>query len=237
MSLLGFSRQRRKNSLLVAKVIETRRRGDFLCDTRVSLPMTFPRPHRLGSSQRALFLDRDGTLIVHIPYLHRPEGVELAPRAREALLRARQAGFALYLFTNQSGVGRGMFALEDVHAVNRRMIELLGLGEDVFAGICIAPESPEVPPVYRKPSPRYILETCAADGLDPRQCWMIGDSPSDWEAGQAAGIHSIAVGCEAQESAQQRSYRQERDIAGYLTLEDAVSAILRSLETTNGATP
>jgi len=208
-------------------VIETRRRGDFLCDTRVSLPTPSSLPRRSPVSRRALFLDRDGTVIVHIPYLHKPDEVELAPRAREALVRAREAGFSLYLFTNQSGVGRGLFGLEDVHAVNRRMIELLALGEDIFAGICIAPESPDMPPLYRKPSPRYIVETCAADGLDPRQCWMIGDSPTDWEAGQAAGIHSVAVGCDAQESSQQRAYRQERGVPGYVTLEDAVDAILR----------
>ncbi|HRE80849.1 MAG TPA: HAD-IIIA family hydrolase [Opitutaceae bacterium] len=185
------------------------------------------QPARSTSLPRALFLDRDGTVIVHIPYLHKPDEVALAPRAREALLRAREAGFLLYLFTNQSGVGRGMFGLEDVHAVNRRMIELLDLGEAIFAGICIAPESPDMPPVYRKPSPRYILETCAADGLDPRQCWMIGDSPTDWEAGRAAGMQSVAVGCDAQESSQQRAYREERGVPGYETLEDAVDAILR----------
>jgi len=177
--------------------------------------------------KRALFLDRDGTLIVHIPYLHTADGVELLPGVRDALALARSGGFALYLFTNQSGVGRGMFTLADVHAVNRRMIELLGLGDDIFAGICIAPEAPHAPALYRKPSPRYILETCNAERLDPRACWMIGDSPSDWEAGLAAGINSSAVRCDETESGGHRSTRERLRVAGYVGLPSAVDAILR----------
>lgn len=182
-----------------------------------------------GSGRRALFLDRDGTLIVHIPYLHRAEGVALLPGVREALIRAREAQFSLYLFTNQSGVGRGMFALEAVHEVNERMLELLDLGDSLFSGICIAPESPDMPAVYRKPSPRYILETCAKDHLDPSQCWMIGDSPSDWEAGRAAGVHSLAVGCDGDESEKQRHLRERTGIPGYRGLSEATEAILQSL--------
>ena len=89
---------------------------------------------------RAIFLDRDGTLIENRHYLSSPEGVALLPGVCEALARVREAGAKLFLFTNQSGVGRGYFTLADVEAVNRRMIEVLGLGDDLFAGICIAPE-------------------------------------------------------------------------------------------------
>ncbi len=183
------------------------------------------RPSVSGSG-RALFLDRDGTLIVHVPYLHRKEGVQLIPGVKSALEEARKAGFALYLFTNQSGVGRGMFAMEAVHDVNRHMLELLGAAPDYFAGVCIAPEAPDAPIVYRKPSPRYILETCRADGLDPRQCWMIGDSPSDWEAGLAACIRVAAVGCTAEEPEERRSWREMKGVPGYPDLAAAVRAIV-----------
>lgn len=104
------------------------------------------------------------------------------------------AGFRLYLFTNQSGVGRGMFPLAAVHAVNQRMEALLGLPMPVFAGICIAPEAPGEPSLYRKPSPRFIEEMCARDGLAREKSWMVGDSPSDWEAGWRAGVNVGAVG-------------------------------------------
>lgn len=142
---------------------------------------------------RGLFLDRDGTIIVHRPYLHRAEEVELAPGAADALGRARGAGFLLFLFTNQSGVGRGWFTMRDVEAVNARMIDLLGLGRDVFTRICVAPEAPDQPSLYRKPFPRFILECIADFHLDPKECWMVGDGPSDWQAGLAAGIRAAAV--------------------------------------------
>jgi len=143
---------------------------------------------------QGLFLDRDGTVIEHIPYLHEPEKVVIVPGVGEALREAVAAGFRLYLFTNQSGVGRGMFPLAAVHAVNRRMEELLGLPAPVFAGICIAPEAPGEPSLYRKPSPRFIEEMCARDGLAKSKSWMIGDSPSDWEAGGRARVNVGAVG-------------------------------------------
>ncbi len=177
-----------------------------------------------------MFLDRDGTVIVHVPYLHTAEGVELIPGVKSALAEAKRAGFALYLFTNQSGVGRGMFTLEAVHVVNRRMLELLDVApdSDYFAGVCIAPEAPDAPAVYRKPSPRYILETCRADGLDPRQCWMIGDSPSDWEAGLAAGIRVAAVGCTAEEPPESRLRRENKGVPGYPDLAAVVRAIVKT---------
>jgi D-glycero-D-manno-heptose 1,7-bisphosphate phosphatase len=142
---------------------------------------------------RALFLDRDGTLIVDKVYLADPKGVELIAGAAEGLSRAKALGFRLYLFTNQSGIGRGYHTIEDTHAVNRRMEEMLGLGHPLFDGICIAPESPDQPSLYRKPSPLFIEETLARQGLDPRECWMVGDSKVDIGAAIAAGIRAVAV--------------------------------------------
>lgn len=148
-----------------------------------------PRTPPLG----AVFLDRDGTLIKHKPYLRDPAEVTLLPGVREALTEAVDRGIMLFLFTNQSGVGRGLFTLDDVHAVNRRMIDLLGLGVSPFAAICIAPETPSEPSAYRKPSPRFIHEMLVAHAIDKETAWMVGDSPVDWEAGLNAGIRTAAV--------------------------------------------
>lgn len=142
---------------------------------------------------RALFLDRDGTIIFDKDYLGDPAGVELIPGAAAALHRARALCCRLYLLTNQSGIGRGLLTLDDAHRCNARMEELLGLPAPAFDGICIAPEAPDQPSLYRKPSPRYILETIARDGLDPARCWMIGDRESDLDAGLNAGIRAVAV--------------------------------------------
>lgn len=141
----------------------------------------------------ALFLDRDGTLIVDKVYLADPAGVELIPGTAGALRRARELGYKLFLFTNQSGIGRGYHTLDDTHRVHARMEELIGLGSPLFDGICIAPETPDQPVVYRKPSPRFILEMRARHGLDPAQCWMVGDSAADIGAGLAAKINAAAV--------------------------------------------
>ena len=140
-----------------------------------------------------LFFDRDGTLIVDKNYLADPEGVELIPGAHEALLRARDSGARLFLFTNQSGVGRGWYTLGDVEACNRRMLELLGMPDAIFSEICIATEAPDQPDGYRKPSPRFIHEMVAKYRLDPRSCFIIGDRHSDMEAGLNAGISACAV--------------------------------------------
>lgn len=145
------------------------------------------------SPRKALFFDRDGTLIVHIPYLSDPAGVELLPGVRETLRRALADGFLLFLHTNQSGVGRGFFTLREVEACNQRMFELLDLPAPGFTGLCIAPESSEAPVVYRKPSPRYILEMKARHDFDARHSWMVGDSLSDVRAGLNAGIRAALV--------------------------------------------
>ena len=142
---------------------------------------------------RALFLDRDGTLIVDKVYLADPAGVELIPGAAEGLRRARSLGFKLFLFTNQSGIGRGLHSIEDTRRVNARMVERLGLPPPLFDGVCVAPEAPGEPSPYRKPSPRFITEKIAEHALDPAGCWMVGDSAADVGAAMAAGIRAAAV--------------------------------------------
>ena len=142
---------------------------------------------------KALFLDRDGTIIVDKHYLADPAGVELIPGVRSALQRARELGYKLFLFTNQSGIGRGLYTLDDVLLVNARMETLLALASPLFTELCIAPEAPDQPSLYRKPSPRFIQEMIAAHHLEPAHCAMIGDRPSDAQAGLNAGIRSIAI--------------------------------------------
>jgi D-glycero-D-manno-heptose 1,7-bisphosphate phosphatase len=91
------------------------------------------------------------------------------------------------LFTNQSAVGRGLCTMEDVLACNARMLELIGLG-NIFTDVCIAPETPAQPSLYRKPSGRFILESVKKHDLDPSESYMIGDSVRDIEAGFEGGV-------------------------------------------------
>lgn len=147
----------------------------------------------MARNLQAVFLDRDGTLIENRHFLASPDGVALLPGVREALAVIRDQGAKLFLFTNQSGVGRGYFTLADVDAVNRRMIEMLEFGADLFTAVCVAPERPDEPVAYRKPSPRFIQEMLAAHEIAADAAWMVGDSPSDWQAGLNAGVRVAAI--------------------------------------------
>jgi D-glycero-D-manno-heptose 1,7-bisphosphate phosphatase len=156
--------------------------------------LEFASPGRpAGRPRGALFLDRDGTLIFDRNYLADPAGVELIPGVTDALRRARALGFLLFLHSNQSGIARRLLTMDDVLRCNDRMEELLGLPRPVFDAICIAPEGPDDPPQYRKPSPRFPLESMARHGLSPRDCWMVGDRESDLETGRNAGMAVAAV--------------------------------------------
>lgn len=143
-------------------------------------------------NKSALFLDRDGTIIRDSGFLCDPSAVELLDGAKAALHHAART-HRLYLFTNQSGIGRGYYTLEQAQAVHTRMLELLELPPPGFTDICMAPETPDEPAVYRKPSPRFILECITRDALDPAQCWMIGDRLSDLQAGVNAGIRVALI--------------------------------------------
>ena len=151
--------------------------------------MNSPTPTR-----KAVFLDRDGTIIKDANYLSDPANVVLLPNVAQALTLLHDAGFLLFLFTNQSGVGRGLFPIETVYRCNDRMLELLGLPRPVFEDICIAPESPSVPSIYRKPNPRFINECVTKYGLNRSLSWMVGDKLSDAETGWNACIMSALIG-------------------------------------------
>ena len=146
------------------------------------------------SNPKAVFLDRDGTIIFDGNYISDPAQVRLLPGSKEALGLLVKSGYMLFLFTNQSGVGRGLFPLDAVLRCNQQMLDLLGLGHPLFTEVCIAPESPDQPAVYRKPSPRFITEAILRHGIDPKKAWMVGDKSIDIEAGLNAGIHAALIG-------------------------------------------
>lgn len=143
---------------------------------------------------RAVFLDRDGTIIEEKDYLSDPERVRPFPGAADALRRLQDAGFRLFIVTNQSGVGRGYFTLEDVERVHRRLSDLLAPEGVRFERIYIAPEAPEMPSRGRKPSPQFLYDARDEFGVDLGQSYMIGDKLSDLECGWNAGVReSILV--------------------------------------------
>ena len=138
--------------------------------------------------QRAVFLDRDGTLIVEKNYLHRPEEVEVFPGAGRALRRLTDAGFRLIIVTNQSGIGRGYYTLADAERVNARVCADLAPAGVHFDKIYIAPETPDQPSRGRKPSPQFLLDARDEFALDLAESFMVGDKLVDLECGWNAGV-------------------------------------------------
>ncbi len=137
---------------------------------------------------RAVFLDRDGTLIVEKYYLHRPEEVELFPGAGGALKRLADAGFKLIVVTNQSGIGRGYFTLADAELVNERLARELAPDGVRFDKTYIAPEAPDQPSRGRKPSPQFLFDARDEFSLNLAECFMVGDKLIDLECGWNAGV-------------------------------------------------
>ncbi len=148
----------------------------------------------MTSAIRAWILDRDGTLVRHVPYLHEPERVELLAGVREALTYARQQGILLFLYTNQSGIHRGYYGWRELDRTQQALYQQLGFSADDFAEVCAAPETPEEPPVFRKPSGRFIPDILQKYHLLPQQCLMFGDSPVDMQTAILHGLQGIGLG-------------------------------------------
>jgi len=137
---------------------------------------------------RAVFLDRDGTLIVEKNYLCKPEDVEIFPATPVGLKRLSDAGFKLFIVSNQSGIGRGYFTLADVERVNEHLCRELACDGVRFVKIYIAPERPDEPSRGRKPSPQFLFDARDEFGLNLADSFVIGDKLSDLECGWNAGV-------------------------------------------------
>jgi D-glycero-D-manno-heptose 1,7-bisphosphate phosphatase len=137
---------------------------------------------------RAVFLDRDGTLIVEKHYLHKPEEVELFPGAGGALKTLCAAGFKLVMVTNQSGIGRGYYTLADAERVNEHVCQLLARDGVRIEKCYIAPEAPDQPSRVRKPSPQFLFDARDEFKLNLAESFMVGDKLIDLECGWNAGV-------------------------------------------------
>ena len=145
--------------------------------------------------QLAIFADRDGTLIRHIDYISEPEQIELLPGVKASVHTLIEQGIPFFILTNQSGVGRGYFPIEQVHACQRRLFELLELQPEDIAGWCIAPEAPGTEGGYRKPSTRFIDEALSHLVAPYAATHMIGDTLVDLETAWNVNASAWAVGC------------------------------------------
>ena len=150
---------------------------------------------RLHDSQRRRFivLDRDGTIIEEREYLSKPEQVVLIPGAAAALRELRQMGFGLAVITNQSGVGRGFFDLEQVKLVHEHLERLLASEGVKLDGFYVCPHTPDDSCDCRKPSIGLMQRASSEMGFKLQDSIVIGDKPCDIDMGRAAGATTFLV--------------------------------------------
>jgi len=142
-------------------------------------------------SPRAVFLDRDGTLMEEVHYCGDPAKVRVLPGVSEALARLKAAGFLNIIISNQSAIGRGLFAEEQYHRVQEELLRQIGPGLIDASYFCA--DVPEAPSKRRKPEPGMVLEAVEAFGIDLARSWFIGDKSSDIECGQRTGTRTVLV--------------------------------------------
>jgi D-glycero-D-manno-heptose 1,7-bisphosphate phosphatase len=138
----------------------------------------------------AIFLDRDGTIVEEVNYLHRPEDMRLFPTTAAALRDLKAAGYALVVVTNQSGIGRGIYGEDDMNRVHAGLQEQLGGIIDAFYH---CPHLPCDGCECRKPGLKMVHDAQADLDLDLKGSWMIGDKKIDIDTGQAGGIQTALV--------------------------------------------
>jgi D-glycero-D-manno-heptose 1,7-bisphosphate phosphatase len=152
---------------------------------------------------KAIFLDKDGTLIEDVPYNVDPHQMRLLPGVAKGLQAFNAAGYKLIVVSNQSGVARGYFPETALRGVERRLRELLlpeGEAGVALTGFYTCSHHPEaVLSQYRcdctcrKPAPGLLLQAAAEHGIDLASSWMIGDILDDIEAGRRAGCRTVLI--------------------------------------------
>jgi D-glycero-D-manno-heptose 1,7-bisphosphate phosphatase len=149
---------------------------------------------------RAVFLDKDGTLVEDVPYNVEPEQIRLTVGALAGVRSLHELGYKLFIITNQSGVARGYFPAAALTAVEQHMRELFQTVDVPLTGFYYCPHYPEgILPEYaiscdcRKPRPGLLFRAAAEHQIDLKQSWFIGDILNDVEAGRRAGCRTILI--------------------------------------------
>ena len=148
----------------------------------------------------AVFLDKDGTLIEDVPYNVDPDLIRLSRGAGAGAAQLAEAGYAIVVVSNQSGIARGLFRENDLPAVERRLRELLADWHVPLAGFFFCPHHPEGEVASyrlvcdcRKPRPGLLCQAADELGLDLARSWMVGDILDDVEAGHRAGCRTVLL--------------------------------------------
>src|SRR5262249_53402651 len=142
---------------------------------------------------KALFVDRDGTINREAHYLNRPEDLELIPGVTRALRLARLHGWLIIVITNQSGVARSYLTLETLHEIHDKLRTVLGADDVYLDSIYYCPHHPDENCTCRKPQTGMIEQAVREHDIDISRSWVIGDAVSDIGAGRSAGCRTVLV--------------------------------------------
>ena len=143
------------------------------------------------SGARAVFFDRDGTLMEEVEYCADPAKVRVYPGVPEAVRKIKEGGFRTFITTNQSGIGRGGITEAQYLAVQDELLRQLGA--EAIDAVYFCPDPPGTPSTRRKPEPGMLWEAAAAYDIDLARSFVIGDKSADIECGRRAGARTILV--------------------------------------------
>ena len=143
------------------------------------------------AKSHAVFLDRDGTIMYDPDYCSDPKQVHVFGDVPAALRRLKAKGYKLIIITNQSGIGRGFFTLQQYRAVEAEVLRQLG--DDLIDATYFCPDTPEQASQCRKPAPGMILQASREHQIDLSSSFFVGDKEIDAECGHNAGVRTIRV--------------------------------------------
>jgi D-glycero-D-manno-heptose 1,7-bisphosphate phosphatase len=143
------------------------------------------------SPRKAVFFDRDGTLMEEVHYCGDPAKVKVFPGVIEALGKLKEAGFLAIIISNQSGIGRRLITEEQYNAVQEELLRQIGPG--LIDGSYFCPDPPWVASARRKPEPGMVYEAAMDFAIDLKSSYFIGDKQADIECGRQAGMTAILV--------------------------------------------
>ena len=168
----------------------------------------------MTEGRAAVLVDRDDTLCPAVPHNGDPAKMHVFPYVPEAVRRLNDAGFLVLVVTNQSGIGRGMYTVDDMMAVNAEMERQIAVGGGRIDDVFFCPHRPDEACDCRKPKVGMGLQAIRKYGLDVSRCYMVGDEDKDVQFGESLGIKSYQV-------------------SGTFTFADAVDEILRDFRNGN----
>jgi D-glycero-D-manno-heptose 1,7-bisphosphate phosphatase len=205
--------------------------GSGRCGGRALTPVPLPHSGRGEKLRRAAFLDRDGVINVDTGYVHRAEDFVFVPGTLQACQALAAAGWALVVVTNQSGIGRGLYAEADFLALTQWMRARFQEAGAPLAGVYFCPHHPDAAQAgfrvacdCRKPRPGMLLAAAAELALDLPASILFGDRCEDLAAAQAAGVQRrILLGKDGR-ALPSESCPPGLALASFACLADAVSS-------------